>query len=415
MASVLSALGITGVSAPDPSAYKNIQLESSNLGEAKSGMKGTISNIDMALSGADLIGLPPSYTSSIKSLRDEANTALNSNMNSAQLAAKSTDISERLKLATKQQQEQRQADLVASLTAARDTISTRVDAVKADKTTSPELLAKFTDLLVRANASLTTAKKQTITKEGFQSPASTATPIQETADDLLAALDDLNALKDAEENKTFDWKRFGRKVLRVTMYFLFIISSVTGALLGGIVLSNNYAADYFWAIKLYYFVFGAALFPFSLAFGSAWTPLWLARIAPLVSLVPREIPSSAVQPVAAAKTKALPGASTRSKVPGASALGRLFGPKSGGDPDAVEPTAAEPPAAPAGPADPTKPNFGFFGYILPDDYKNPTPEQISSQNSLKILSRVNLTVWMLAAGYYGAFAVIQKIYKEKWL
>jgi len=75
MASVLSALGITGVSAPDPSAYKNIQLESSNLGEAKSGMKGTISNIDMALSGADLIGLPPSYTSSIKSLRDGYETA----------------------------------------------------------------------------------------------------------------------------------------------------------------------------------------------------------------------------------------------------------------------------------------------------------------------------------------------------
>ena len=146
MASLLSSLGITGVSAPDPSAYKNIQMESSNLAEAKGEMKSTLSNIDMALSGADLVGLPPSYTASIKSLRDEASAAINSNMTSAQLAAKSTDISAKLNDVTKQQEQQRQADLIKALTAAKDVILPRVTAVRADKTTSAELLSRFNKL-----------------------------------------------------------------------------------------------------------------------------------------------------------------------------------------------------------------------------------------------------------------------------
>ena len=105
MASVLSALGITGVSAPDPSAYSNIQAESLNLNEAKGDLKSTLSNIDLAISGADLIGLPPSYIASAKSLRAEADSAMNSNMSSAQLAAKNVDISKKLELAKTQQVE----------------------------------------------------------------------------------------------------------------------------------------------------------------------------------------------------------------------------------------------------------------------------------------------------------------------
>jgi hypothetical protein len=402
MASVLSSLGITGVSAPDPSAYKNIQMESSNLTEAKGEMKSTISNIDMALSGADLVGLPPSYTASVKSLRDEASAAMNSNMTSAQLAAKSTDISAKLKGVTEQQEQQRRADLIKAVTTARDTILARVTAVRADRTTSADLLASFNNLLDRANASVKAAEAK---KEGFQvapppSPPAPPAPVIASPEELINILDDLNTRKDAEENKTFNWERFWKKMLRIFMFSLMIFSCTTGALLGGIIVSNAYAADYFWAIKLYYFIFGAAFFPISLAYGAFKPPLWLARIAPLQSMVPREVPTSAVpvvkvvaapKPVSAAK-------GIVSKIPGASALSKLGLKFGGGDGDA---------------AVATEPKLGFFGYILPDS--EPTPEQLSSQKLLRILSITELAILLPVGIYYGAFAIMQAVYKKTWL
>jgi len=403
MATVLSSLGITGVSAPDPSAYKNIQMESSTLTEAKGEMKSTISNIDMALSGADLVGLPPSYTASVKSLRDEANASLNSNMTSAQLAAKSTDISTRLKAVTKQQEQQRQADLIRELTAVRDTILARVTAVRADKTTSADLLTSFNNLLDRANASVKAAEAK---KEGFQvapppSPPAPAAPVIASPEELKNILDDLNTRKDAEENKTFNWERFWKKMLRIFMFSLMIFSCTTGALLGGIIVSNTYAADYFWGIKLYYFIFGAAFFPISLIYGAFRPPLWLARIAPLQSMVPREVPTSAIAPTPPPPKPANPVAAAAkgivNKIPGASALSKLGLKFGGGDP-AVE-------GAP--------PKLGFFGYILPDG--DPTPEQISSQRLLRILSITELAILVPVGIFYGVFAIMQLAYKKTWL
>jgi hypothetical protein len=394
MATVLSSLGITGVSAPDPSAYKNIQMESSNLAEAKSEMKATISNIDIVLSGADLVGLPPSYTASVKSLRDEASSAINSNMTSAQLAAKSTDISAKLKDVTTQQEGQRRADRVKALTDARDTILARVTAVRADKTTSAELLASFNSLLDQANESLKAAE----VKEGFQVAP---TPVILSPDELINKLEDLNTLKDAEENKTFNWNRFWKKILRILMFCLLIVSCTTGALLGGIIMSNAYAADYFWAIKLYYFIFGAAFFPISLVYGAIKTPLWLSTIAPLQSMVPRQAPTSAIAVVA---TPPKPVKAVKTLMPGASALSRLGLKLGGGDGDAVAAAVAAPVAAP---------KLGLFGYILPES--DPTPEQISSQRLLKILSISELAILVPVGIYYGAFAILQNIYKEKWL
>ena len=406
MASVLSSLGITGVSAPDPSAYKNIQMESSNLAEAKGEMKSTISNIDMALSGADLVGLPPSYTASVKSLRDEASAAMNSNMTSAQLAAKSTDISAKLKGVTEQQERQRQADLIKALTTARDTILARVTAVRADRTTSADLLASFNNLLDRANASVKAAEAK---KEGFQvappaSPPAPAAPVIASPDELINILDDLNTRKDAEENKTFNWERFWKKMLRIFMFSLMIFSCTTGAILGGIIMSNAYAADYFWAIKLYYFIFGAAFFPISLAYGAFKPPLWLAKIAPLQSMVPREVPTSAVAPTPPAPKPVSAAKGIVNKIPGVSALGKLGLKFGGGDGDAA--VAAEVVAAEA-------PKLGFFGYILPDS--EPTPEQLSSQKLLRILSISELAILVPVGIYYGAFAIMQTVYKKTWL
>ena len=442
MASVLSALGITGVSAPDPSAYSNIQAESLNLNEAKGDLKSTLSNIDLAISGADLIGLPPSYIASAKSLRAEADSAMNSNMSSAQLAAKNVDISKKLELAKTQQVEAVKQEQIDEYTTARDTIVARVNVINADKTTSTELTAQYNKLLEEVNKALNDTKTPPVKTEGS---TDVITP-PASAEDLLATLDNLDTLKDKEENKEFNWQRLLKKVLRVTMFALMIISVSIGAILGGIVMSNAYAADHFWAIKLFYFIYGAAFFPISLLYGAIKKPMWLAGLIPLKSLVPREIPASVDIPIPPVAVKSAASA-LLSKLPGASMFGKLTG-KLTGTPAKVIPGKALPgkaktttPVAKAPKvsalsklgltrgggdeisvegvtADPIQEGLSLtdklFGYILLEADDEPTPKELSSQNTLQIISIVELVVLGLVGSYYGAFAIIQKI-RGKWL
>jgi hypothetical protein len=437
MASFLSALGVTGVSAPDPSAYKNVQAESLNLTEAKGDLKSTLTNIDFAISTAEMAGLPTSYTSSIKSLRAEADNLMNSNLSSAQLALKNVDIVKKLEEAKIQEAETRRTQKIDDYTKARDTISARVKVVVADKTTSPELLTKYNKLLDDANNSLDDAKKPLVLakKEGFQTTTATATeeaaapaPILYSVDDLLARLDDLDTEKEKEESKTFNWQRFLKKVLRIVMLVLFYISVPLGFLFGGIVTSNLFASDHFWAIKVLYFIYGAAFFPAPLLYGAWKKPLWLSGIIPLKSLVPRIIPESAVQPV-----KPKPPAATgllsklklptikmptikMPKMPTIPKMPSLFGTKGGGDGDEeTDLTLTDN----NGTAVDVTPKLSLidslFGYTLPEDGEIPTPEQLMSQNILRIICIVELVSLSVVGYYYGAFSVIQKIYNKKWL
>ncbi len=71
--------------------------------------------------------------------------------------------------------------------------------------------------------------------------------------------------------------RIGRQYAR----FMAFTFCVIGAILGGIILSNHFVAESFWGIKLYYFIYGAAFFPGSLAFGLFSPPYWHATVAPL--------------------------------------------------------------------------------------------------------------------------------------
>ena len=96
MASFLSTLGITNTAAPDPSTYTNIKAENANLAEAKTELNSILSNISIATNAAQLAGLPPSYTESLTALSNEATSAANSNMTSAQIAAKNTEIAAKI-------------------------------------------------------------------------------------------------------------------------------------------------------------------------------------------------------------------------------------------------------------------------------------------------------------------------------
>jgi hypothetical protein len=422
MASLLAALGITNTAAPDPSAYANIQAESSNLASAKSTLSDTITNIGLTLNFADLLNIDPTYTNSLKSLQAEATSTLNSNMTSAQIAAKTTDLTKKLEEAKVQQAEAVKKRAIEDLTTATKTISDRVAIVKGDKTTSVALLANYEKLLVDANAALTAAKKPASpTGAGSGSgsgsgSASTPAIIYETPDDLLARLDDLDTQKDAEENKEFNWDRFFKKILRITMLCLSYVTVIFGLLLGGIATSNAYADDHFWAIKVFYFIYGALGFPITLIMAVVYKPYWVSGLIPLKSLVPRKVPQlSASGPSASVSVSAAPTPTPSITATSAQGLlnqaGSLFGLSGGGSGPSTAIGASAAGAATISLPSGATPSLGFFdrlfGFVLVDT-NNPTPSQTSSQNILRILSIVELVLISAVGIYYGVDKLILK-------
>ena len=435
MASLLATLGLTNTAAPDPSAYTNIQAEASNLTSAKSGLSDTITNIGLALNSADLLGIDPTYTNTLKSLQAQATTTLNSNMTSAQIATQSETLNNKLQAAKGQQVEAVKKEAIAALTTATKTVSDRVAVVRADKTTSVALLAKYEKLLADANAALAEAKKPASSGSAGSGsgsgsgPASTPTIVYQTPDDLLATLDDLDAEKDAEENKEFNWQRFFKKILRITMLGLSYVTVIFGLLLGGIATSNAYASDYFWAIKLFYFIYGAIGFPITLCMAVVYKPYWVSGLIPLKSLVPRKVP---VLGASGAYTAASAAASTAASTPTASSTnlptsaqgllnqaGSLFGLSGGGSGPSMASPSGPSMASPSAPGSATMslsssgatPSLSFtdklFGYLLVDD-KNPTDAQKSSQNILRILSIVDLALLSAVGIYYGVDKLLLK-------
>ena len=409
MASLLASLGLTNTAAPDPSAYTNIQAEATNLTSAKTAMSDTISNIGIALNAADLLDINPSYTNTLKSLQSEATAVISSNMTSAQIAAKTADLSTKLQVAQKQQVEAVQKQAVEDLTTAMNTVSARVTVVTADKTMSAELLAQYKQLLTDANAAVEAAKKSPGSSGSSGSGGSGDRTVYKTPDELLAILDDLDTKKDAEENKEFNWPRFFKKILRITMYCLLFVSLGFGLLLGGIATSNAYADDYFWAIKVFYFIYGAAAFPITLIMVAVKKPYWVSGLIPLKSLVPRTVPGvSASGPYAdTTASAAAPAAPTAQNL--LSQFGSLISSKlkGGGEEDIATDTTSAPIVPIADPAAALTLMDKLFGYVLVDP-KKPTPAQTSSQNILRILSIVDLVLLTAVGIYYGVDKLILK-------
>ena len=203
MATLLSTLGITDTAAPDPSSYSNIKAENANLSEAKSNLSSTISNISIASNAAQLAGLPASYTESLTALSNEANSTANSNMTSAQIAAKNIEIAGKLDTLKSQEALALKQQSISDFTDAVKTISERVTVIRNDKTTSPELLKQYNSLLDSVNGALKNAQLPP-KPEGEAEPDPDA-PTFLRADQYLDELDELNTKKDVEEKKEFNW------------------------------------------------------------------------------------------------------------------------------------------------------------------------------------------------------------------
>jgi len=357
---------------------------------------------------------------------------MNSTMTSAQMAAKTLDIKARLETAKQQQVQAKQQELVAELQKARDTISASASSIGSDIT--PGLKANYNKLLEAATASLTAAQAGAMTPDSkdFQTP-----------DQLNDTLDDLNTLKDVEENAAFNWTRYMKRVMRYVMYLLFIISIAGGVLLGGVITSNIFADDYFWGIKLFYFIYGAALFPFPILYATfVSTPFWVSTLIPLKSLVPRTIPK--IDPSTVKSTKPAPAKSSPIpgiKMPGiqmpgtkapstkapatktsgftmpkffggafdmsiAGITGKAIGTAAGtAEPDpeveeVVDTVATAVATVTEAPVSKLSLMDSFFGYTLVDA-KKPTPNQTAYRSELHTISIVEFSLLAIVALYYG--------------
>jgi hypothetical protein len=399
MASVLSSLGITGTTPPPASNFADQQAETANLSTAKAQLSGVSSNIGLVLSGAKLANLDPSYTKSLQNLSDEATSLSNSNMNSAQLSAQSTALQGKLTAAQGTQAAATKEQLIRDLTAAANTISTRLAIIKGDKTVPPATLQKYVALNTSAQAAIAAAKSAPLPNfEGFVD-VSGAVIVQPTPDELLSQLEELDTALEAIQNKEFNWPRFFKKIVKVGMYYNTIIACIFGALLGGIITSNIYASDYFWGIKLYYFIYGAAFFPLTILYGTIKTPYWVSGLIPIFSVdtlpPPTPLAPAAAAPVAAPAPKSATAklAAALPSIPKVT-LPKLFG---GGESDAQSgPMPVAP--APAAPAVPI--TTRLFGYKLVDP-ATPTAADTTNKTILRIMAGVDLTMLTASAIYYG--------------
>jgi hypothetical protein len=437
--SLLSAFGVTPA-APPASAYADQTAETENLAHAKAQLADVTSTLGLVLTGAKLAGVD---TTNLDNLNAEANSLSGLNLTAAQLQAKTTALSAKLATVQATQDAQRKAAALKTMQDAVTAIKKRVAAVKVDTTTSAQLLQKYKDLEGTAENALTALKAAPAKKEGFAT-GSTAedTPEIPRPEALLSQLDDLDTAKEAEENKSFNWTRFGKKITSVMMFYGTIISIGIGAVLGGIIMSNIYASDPFWGIKVYYFIYGAAFFPLSLIYGAVKTPYWVSGTIPLYSLDPVEqtggaftfpslpaIPAlnsikksltTAKLPTVASLTKTL----TDKIVPAVATIGTAAAVAAVApvapvaEPVASAPVAPAPPPPPVDPKQPVAPpapavttSDRLFGYKLVDP-NTPTAAQTSSRNMLRYFAIGELVFLASSAVYYGVdFMIVNNLIK----
>jgi len=419
------------------------------MADVTSQLSSTTSDISLALSVAKLAGVDPSYTQSLTDINAEAVSLTSSNLTSAQLAVKTAALDKKLATAKATQAAARQKQAINDMTAANTTIAKRLAVVEKDKTAPVANVQQYVALNTSAQTALAALKSPPPTD------LAGAAPTYPSPDDLLSSLDDLDTALEAAENKVFNWTRFGKKVTSVLMKYVAIIAVVLGALLGGIIMSNTYASDYFWGIKVFYFIYGAAFFPLSLIYGAIKTPYWVSGLIPLSEITPRQVPTEP-PPLPTPVAKATPATTITSKLksllpiklsgggilsslttlaaPKASILSSITNPaampkagsilsslnpfkaKTPAPAEAPAPAPAEAPAPapaeapapnPAAPPPPTGIMSTLFSFTLVDPV-TPTAAETASRNTLRIMSIVDLIVLATATIYYGVDRLILK-------
>ena len=275
MASFLSSFGVTSATPPS-SAYADQQAETSNLADAKADLAGVTSNIGLALTASKLLGIDSSYTKSIEDLNTEAGSLGDANLSSAQLAAKSTELQNKLAAAKNTQAAAVQKEAIDGLTTASTTVQTQLSSAEASKAPA-DILTEYTKLKTDLTDALTKVKAMP------RLDLSGGIPTYPSPDEFLSRLETIDGKLETALNKEFNWKRFSMLVGRWIAFCTAITACIFGAYLGGTILSNAYASDPFWGIRFFYFVYGIVFFPLVVIYGTVKTPYWVSTLCPIYS------------------------------------------------------------------------------------------------------------------------------------
>jgi hypothetical protein len=242
--------------APDPAAYANQAAISAQLKTAITDLSGTIGRITTAIASSTTF---MTTLSSLNALKQRA-LALQSaapTMSPVDIEQKRGAIEAELGI------------LQASITANTDIGATgqralavselrsRVAEVNADVNTSAAIKKGYTDF------------SATVDLSGGM-----------TASAIRGTLSSMDSAARTERYKDFIFTRmlaFSTSIAFEILYYVILSLSV---LFGGIIISNMYIQEDFWAGRLYYFVYGMAFFPISLLVGIIRPPPWLATIMP---------------------------------------------------------------------------------------------------------------------------------------
>lgn len=294
MADILATLGIA--SKPDPNLYQNQKEVAGQITTAKDDLKQTLSSVNLAIAGVNLVpGVPQDVIDSLTGLRSQTQTLIDSTSTSPdQLEKQRIEIESKLKNLESTREELMQAGLVKDLTEALDAITKRNEEIKSDTTVSASLKDKYKKLFDEATAALKAAQAKLVAvkskKEGFQpmTPAPAPGPagvaaaaLEKTAQQFFDELAELDTQKEDEESKEFQWKRFFLRIWGTISSTLFYISLGIAATLGGIILANLYTNTGYWGTRIFYFVYGAAMFPLVLLYGMIRPPIWYSTFIPM--------------------------------------------------------------------------------------------------------------------------------------
>ena len=315
MAAVFQALGLSS-STPSPDAYNNQVAEDVNLKSARSNCETLKSTLCLAVNVGKLSGID---TTTMQARCDDITALCKSNFSSAEIAQKTKEYA----LAAKDTRASTLADQKKGLTEILTKATARVATVKANTNIPAELVAKYTavnDEVVKGLDAIKATDPLDETKP---------LPVIRSAEELLITIDDLDNEYEEVLTKTANTGRRIWNRLRSAMPYITIVFIILGAILGGIILANKNVSEPFWLLKIYYFVYGAALFPISLMTGAYSPPEWKSGLIPIQFIAPPAPPPEASAPVesldslAGAAGISLPTLPGLPKLPGLPSLPKL--------------------------------------------------------------------------------------------
>jgi hypothetical protein len=412
---ILQTIGITAAPPADPKKFEDQKIVTQQTSLVRSQLRSLLSSVDFATQVATVAGLPTTGLESLQ--KDIAATASSVTLSPADLEKKRAEYEATFEKTRGEQEAAIRAGEVTKLRAVVDKIKKRDTEISAESGLSAETKARSKKLLEDAEYALKVAMAPPVVtaKEGFQTAPAPAAPAAAPAALSASELERQYTVLDldvaGELEKVFNWRRMLKRTFYSTATYIFYLLLAIGVLLGGILCSNLYASESFWAIRLYYFVYGAAFFPLVLFYSMFKPPFMHSYIFPAYERIASALSGAATDQAAPSEVEvreaepAAPGPATAAaaaaKGAAASAAAALkaklpfFGGGEAKDQENTPLLESEGPAAtPAGPT--------FFESLFSFERLDAMATE-AKLGGTKKFSRGASIVYVLVSGAYAVF------------